>query len=149
MSEYCHCIGSSYTSERIETTLSPKWDAMPWRTFTPSPISCNACGLAPMPVDWTRSPGAAAGRGVARLTGHDWRAIADSLAIDEPWSSSLEGLDDCCMFCGSDDMRYVRHGPTQKDGRMVYTHDAVCPWIAARKALGYADTNHTTEETTT
>ena len=134
---YCQCIGSSYTSEQIDTT----WLGSPDQEFTPGRASCNACGLPPMPNDRTRSPGAWLGSPT------DWRAIADSLAIDEPWSVSYEGLSDCCMFCDADDMRYVRHGPTQKDGRTVYTHDPACPWIVARKALGRIDTNHTTVRT--
>jgi len=144
---YCQCIGSSYTSEQIDTT----WLGSPDQEFTPGRASCNACGLPPMPNDRTRSPGALLGSPT------DWRAIADSLAIDEPWSTSFEGLDDCCMFCGAEDRRYVDYrtvcsiddgGPHPGQGdHHHYIHNPACPWIAARKALGYTDTSHTTAST--
>ena len=115
---YCQCIGSSYTSEQIDTT----WLGSPDQEFTPGRASCNACGLPPMPNDRTRSPGAWLG------SPPDWRAIADSLAIDDPMQYTDElGL--ICSFCGPD------------------FGEVDCPWIAARKALGYTNTSHTTAST--
>lgn len=50
------------------------------------------------------------------------------LAIDQPWATSTEGLDDQCVFCGSDCSRWV-------DGNVVYVHDHDCDWVQARRFL--------------
>ena len=54
--------------------------------------------------------------------------VLKPLAIDEPWSSSTEGLDDECVFCGAFTPRFV--------------HENDCSWFAAREALGLSTDGH-------
>lgn len=46
------------------------------------------------------------------------------LAVDNPRTSSTEGLDDGCFFCEEERM---------KDG--VQLHKKDCPWVRARRLL--------------
>ena len=57
------------------------------------------------------------------------------LVVDEPWSWSNEGLDDCCMFCGSTHRHYNGRGHD-------YHHDLACPWLAAMDFLGREHPDH-------
>lgn len=58
------------------------------------------------------------------------REILESLVVDDPWSNSWEGLDDCCIFCGSGLMEY---GTVEG---VKYWHEATCPWMKAVTYLG-------------
>ena len=65
------------------------------------------------------------------------REILEELCVDDPWSSSLEGLDDCCTFCGSEDLTY--HGTRGH----TYRHKPDCVWIKAMDHLGRPHPEHT------
>jgi len=85
-----------------------------------------------------------------------WRAIAESLAVEDPWQDTCCGLDDHCTFCGSWQALYVReagHKFYDVNGRpiggspshTIHNHEADCAWMAARIALGYTDPLHDLE----
>lgn len=80
-----------------------------------------------------RAPAAPIHR-AAKVTDRD---ILLDLVIDEPWSSSWEGLDDACMFCGSGAREYG----TETDG-VKWWHEATCPWMRAVAYIGRAEPKH-------
>ena len=70
------------------------------------------------------------------------REILEELCVADPWSSSFEGLDDCCIFCGSDDRIYT--GLALANGHAhKYRHESHCPWIKAMDHLGRPHPEHT------
>lgn len=56
--------------------------------------------------------------------------LLKSLAVDEPCTTSFEGLDDGCFWCGGDS-----YYPGYMDVHGAI-HDHNCPWVAARRFLG-------------
>lgn len=64
------------------------------------------------------------------------REILEELCVDQPWSSSWEGLDDCCIFCGSGAMEY---GSVEG---VKYWHEDTCAWIKAMAHLGREHPEH-------
>lgn len=50
----------------------------------------------------------------------------------DPWTHSYEGLDDGCLFCGSEHSGYQR----------PYEHYPNCPWMATAAYLGKETPNH-------
>lgn len=61
--------------------------------------------------------------------------MLERLAIDMPWSSSQEGLDDECLFCGSFHCKF-------RGGDYLYLHKNDCVWLEAREFLGKEQPNH-------
>ena len=68
------------------------------------------------------------------------RELLEALCVADPWSSSWEGLDDCCVFCGSDDR--TDPGGTFKN---KYRHEPDCTWIRAMDHLERPHPDHTNE----
>ncbi len=66
------------------------------------------------------------------------REILEDLCPNDPWTHSSEGLDDCCMFCGSG--RWRRELPSEDAPEWkrvtVYEHEHACAWIKAMAHLG-------------
>ena len=68
------------------------------------------------------------------------RELLEALCVADPWSSSWEGLDDTCVFCGSDDR--TDPGGTFKN---KYRHEPDCAWIRAMDHLERPHPDHTNE----
>jgi hypothetical protein len=67
------------------------------------------------------------------------RSLVGRLADDEPLTTSSEGLDDGCFFCGADALSEVR-----SDGLVIFAeHRTDCAWVEARRALGLGIGEHT------
>lgn len=67
------------------------------------------------------------------------RAHLEALAIDNPWTSSYEGLDDECIFCESWNYYF-------KEGGTTRLHRPTCVWIAAMDYLDRPHPNHEVED---
>lgn len=59
------------------------------------------------------------------------RRLLEALANVHPWSYSQEGLDDCCIFCGSRDIDYADDN--------VFYHEVDCVWL---EACEYLEVDH-------
>ena len=53
--------------------------------------------------------------------GDTMKSLIEALVKDDPWTHSLEGLDDTCFYCEA--WTYLQHEPD-------------CAWILGRKFLG-------------
>jgi hypothetical protein len=62
------------------------------------------------------------------------------LAVDDPITHSMEGLDDECLFCGTYNRTKDADG---FNAGWLHRHD--CPWIEARQLLGLDLGNNTVE----
>lgn len=70
------------------------------------------------------------------------RELLKKLCINNPWSWSTEGLDDCCMFCTSEDREYA-------NGKYIHRHLSDCPWMDAVEYLGLPHSEHVRREQVT
>ena len=77
------------------------------------------------------------------MDSHDLLALIARLADDDPLTSSTEGLDDGCFFCGA----WPKYDPPDYVRYAVHDHD--CPWVEARRLLGHDIEPHKVRDTPT
>lgn len=58
-------------------------------------------------------------------------SLIEGLLVENPWTSSFEGLDDHCLFCESDKIERNKDITVR-----VRLHEPDCAWIRAMDALG-------------